>query len=319
MKDYVQESGRAGRDKQRSEAIIVCAATKTTQASVKGVKDDKTRRGGEEQGPSRHPAAAIYMENKGCRREIIDQAMDGFVGREGCSEKEEACGVCQQQAWIENMLMEAEESDEDVQARYQEDAATRSQFHNARRSQKMAEHEAALARMATASMNALFEEAVEEWRDRCVVCWENGADRAHSMDQCPQSGSEDHRVADMWIRAIKDGMFTRRGFAPYSGCFDCGLPQAICKQWKPVEGDERRFQKDLSKQCQHNGVLSKVWAAGLGFYSDEVKAILQETEAIDIKDEETVFKWLGRKRRWCDYETNNMCVAFVRICTLLST
>ena len=68
------------------------------------------------------------------------------------------------------MLMEAEESDEDVQARHQEDAAMQSQFHNARRTQKMAEHEAGLARMATASMNASFEEAVKEWRDRCVMC-----------------------------------------------------------------------------------------------------------------------------------------------------
>jgi len=317
MKDYVQESGRAGRDGQRSVAIMVCAAVKTSGPRVKGMQDQKTREKGEKQMPSRHPAAAMYMENKGCRREIIDQAMDGFVGREGCSEEEEACGVCQQQAWIERMLMEAEESDEDVQARHREDAATQSRFEDARRTQRMAEHEAALGRMATASMNASFEEAVEEWRDRCVVCWENGSDRAHSMEQCPRSGSEDHKVADRWIQAIEEAMFTRRGFAPYSCCYDCGLPQAICEQWEAVRGDERRFQKQSSKQCQHIGVLSKVWAAGFGFYSDETKGILQEMEATNVEDEKVIFGWLGRKRRWCDYETNNMCVAFVRVCRLL--
>jgi len=112
-------------------------------------------------------------------------------------------------------------------------------------------------------------------------------------------------------------MFIRRGFAPYSCCYDCGLPQAICKQWEPVKGDERRFQKQSSKQCQHIGVLAKVWAAGFGFYSDEIKGILQEMEAMNVEDEKVIFRWLGRKRRWCDYETNNMCVSFMRVCRLI--
>jgi superfamily II DNA helicase RecQ len=318
MKDYVQESGRAGRDRQTSEAIMVCATVKGSGFRVEGIQDQKARRKGKKQIPSRHPAAAAYMDNKGCRREIIDQAMDGFVRREGCGEEEEACSICHRQMQMERMLMEVEESDEDVQKRREGDAITQSQFQDARRAQIMVEHEAALSRMTTASMTALFEEAVETWRDRCVVCWENGSDRVHSMEQCPSAGSEDHEVADTWMKTIQRAMFTGMGFAQYSGCFHCGLPQAICQQWAPVMGDERRFQKQPSTRCQYSGVLCKVWAAGFGFYSDEVKGVLQEEGVTDIEDEKAIFHWMGRKRRWCDYETNNMCVVFQRICTILS-
>jgi hypothetical protein len=37
-----------------------------------------------------------------------------------------------------------------------------------------------------------------------------------------------------------------------------------------------------------------------------------------VEEEKSVFRWMGRKRRWCDYETNNMCVGFEQICILLS-
>jgi hypothetical protein len=62
---------------------MVCAAVETPGPDVEGIKDRKKWKKWERQVPSRHPAAATYMEKKGCRREIIDQATDGFVGREG--------------------------------------------------------------------------------------------------------------------------------------------------------------------------------------------------------------------------------------------
>jgi superfamily II DNA helicase RecQ len=312
MKDYVQESGRAGRDRQRSEAIVVCAAAEPGRAS-----DGKTK-GRKQKRPTRDQAAAAYIQGQGCRREIIDRAMDGFVAREGCGEGEEACHDCQHQAWIEEAMSDMDASDEEVQADRREDAATQAQFQNAQRAQAMVQHEAAMARMTTASTVASFREGLEEWRDRCVVCWENKADESHDVEECPSAKSEDIRTARAWISDIKKEMFDHQGFARFSACFGCGLPQAICDQWETVKGEGMKFQKRQGQKCQYEGLLTKVWAAGLGFYADEVEEVMRKMgwEATEGEDKYT---WMGKKVRWSGHETNNMCVGFHRICIILSS
>jgi hypothetical protein len=52
-----------------------------------------------------------------------------------------------------------------------------------------------------------------------------------------------------------------------------------------------------------------------------VKEMLGEMEGIkgmDLEEEKSIFRWMGRKRGWCDYKTNKMCVGLEGICRLLS-
>jgi superfamily II DNA helicase RecQ len=93
--DYGQESGRAGREGQKSEAIIILPAGANRNCP-----------------PSWHPQGKKMDEaarrrvwdfiEAGCQREVMDQFMDGNVHREGCGSEEEACqGCCQAAAWEE--------------------------------------------------------------------------------------------------------------------------------------------------------------------------------------------------------------------------
>jgi superfamily II DNA helicase RecQ len=109
---YGQESGRAGRDGQPSEAIIITGAGKQealqnhharlrrqpivhraviTEADKKRVDQEKVDR---------------FISGAQCRRIVLDQEMDGRTDRVRCEEGEEHCDVCQKS---DNIMEEAEE------------------------------------------------------------------------------------------------------------------------------------------------------------------------------------------------------------------
>ncbi|KAF6783210.1 hypothetical protein CSOJ01_15923, partial [Colletotrichum sojae] len=75
LRRFVQESGRGGRDGQRSRSVVVCR----------------------EEAKSRMEAACQeYISTTGCRRAVLDRVMDGRTDRFECEADEEACDVCRQ-------------------------------------------------------------------------------------------------------------------------------------------------------------------------------------------------------------------------------
>ncbi|KAL6399582.1 hypothetical protein AUP68_10344, partial [Ilyonectria robusta] len=82
MADYAQQSGRAGRDGLRSEAIIV-------RVDIKGVPGRQRPLVVED------AATDDYISGRVCRRVIIDSVMDGRIDWDGCEEGEELCDICQ--------------------------------------------------------------------------------------------------------------------------------------------------------------------------------------------------------------------------------
>ena len=84
VRDYAQESGRAGRDGLKSEAII-----------VRGVRYDqrgRMREGGWGRGVEEDMQE--FITTQGCRRVVLDREMDGREDRVGCEEEEEQCDGC---------------------------------------------------------------------------------------------------------------------------------------------------------------------------------------------------------------------------------
>lgn len=83
MRDYVQESGRAGRDGLKSEGIIMRAVEKFGNRVI-GVGE-----GGVE------AEMKEYLVGDVCRRKILEREMDGRGDKHGCEIGEERCDVCQ--------------------------------------------------------------------------------------------------------------------------------------------------------------------------------------------------------------------------------
>jgi superfamily II DNA helicase RecQ len=80
LRDYAQESGRAGRDGRKSEAII-----------LKSVR--RTRKGGriEDKMAVVEDSMVEFLMTKECRQVVLDRIVDGRFNREGCEEGEEQC------------------------------------------------------------------------------------------------------------------------------------------------------------------------------------------------------------------------------------
>jgi superfamily II DNA helicase RecQ len=100
LRDYAQESGRAGRDGLISEAVIIHRIQEQDmgrQGPGQGQRVKKKSNQGkdkEEQGGFDNGMLA-YMEVGQCRRVVMDRVMDG-VDRFECLDDEVACDVCQE-------------------------------------------------------------------------------------------------------------------------------------------------------------------------------------------------------------------------------
>jgi superfamily II DNA/RNA helicase len=100
MKSYGQESGRAGRDGKRSEAIILVGSGRQEALKrhyeriqrqdvvpqVAITKEDKKR--------AEQDKVGRFISGARCRRVHLDQAMDNRFNRARCEEGEEVCDLC---------------------------------------------------------------------------------------------------------------------------------------------------------------------------------------------------------------------------------
>jgi superfamily II DNA helicase RecQ len=84
IRDYGQESGRAGRDGLPSEAIIICSRSQ-------GEKGQAKPRSWVDPMAIDMPE---FISSQGCRRVIMYRVMDGRDDRVRCEEGEEMCDVC---------------------------------------------------------------------------------------------------------------------------------------------------------------------------------------------------------------------------------
>ena len=112
MLDYAQESGRAGRDGQPSEAIII-------QAEGRRVGREQRPHWMKNHGEEEHSRVVAYMESavQGCRRVMLDTYLDGEIhgyDRERCGDvdPESLCDGCEP-AWQERECMMEQDMDID--------------------------------------------------------------------------------------------------------------------------------------------------------------------------------------------------------------
>jgi hypothetical protein len=96
-----------------------------------------------------------------------------------------------------------------------------------------------------------LEQQLEEWSGRCPLCFINGHDSRHSIEDCVQNGSNE--IRNGW-QEMKRLMQKGRWFGAFSCCFNCHVPQAICQKWVQKK-EQGRWERLNGVSCQFEGII----------------------------------------------------------------
>jgi superfamily II DNA helicase RecQ len=164
---------------------------------------------------------------------------------------------------------------------------------------------------------AELERQFERWVGQCPLCVIQGRGQGgkHSISECQQE--EAGKVRDEWVDMVL-GMRPGKGkpgkFAPYSCCFKCYAPQAICQGWDSMEGQRGKW-KSTGKECQFKDIIMPVVVYMLWVGDDWVMAEFKDwarVGGVDVTKKEEVFRLLGQKIMWGGIEVSRLVQLFYR-------
>ena len=270
IRDYVQESGRAGRDGQPSIALAI----RTFAAGARKLRLRER---------NLQSSMVDFLQGQQCRRISLDLAMDGRADRTSCQEEEMMCDVCMQAredvGLLERTVGESsprQQGSQHERPSYKRKRAA-SQQENILLSTTLQEHQSAqsqlnrerIARRAEISTSAIelsvLREKFVEWdRQKCLVCWARGSEQGGQL-------SNSWRDCQRHTQAAKEQMervLARIQTVPmqrYSCCSFCLAPQAICHLWREKDQTSgtrtTAFQRVPGQQCQYPELSCQVAAA----------------------------------------------------------
>jgi superfamily II DNA helicase RecQ len=300
MRHYAQESGRAGRDGERSEAIIMRPYREMQRGKVyvpfgKDVEEEVQE----------------FIGGQVCMRRVMDEAMDGTEQRWGCEADEAPCQRCvgsreRRHAGVEEAGVEEAETQQ-AEVEFEQQGMVRRRLglqEMERQGREAGEVEGLVALM-------------EEWQRGCQLCraWGRGGEE-HKLEDCKEEEAEE---AQKGYETFKEHWT----IVPFSCCYDCQLPQAICSSFERsiVDGG---YRKQIGRRCQYRGVLGKtlvvaIMRGGLEVLAVLEKAIEEDGEGRDVPEDEVggpfrrIVGWGCEKKRWGGIEGNKISWVIRRV------
>jgi superfamily II DNA helicase RecQ len=288
MRHYAQESGRAGRDGKVSEAIIMRGYRQTRQGRVyRGF------------GKEVEEEMVDFIGGQGCMRKVLDEAMDGAEQRWECEVDEEPCQRCVGSRRAREGREQAAEADHG-----------RVEFEQ----QGMARQRLGLQEMERQGREACEVEGLiglmERWLGGCQWCRACGRDgRGHEVESCVEEEADEARIGyglfeNYWV------------VVPYSCCYECRLPQAICSSFE-VDVVDGGYRKQDGRRCRYRGVLGKTFVVAMMQGGMDAQRMLEQAMQDDgwagqVGSGEDggiyrgIIEWGSEKKRWGGIEGNKL-------------
>jgi RecQ family ATP-dependent DNA helicase len=319
--DYAQESGRAGRDGLRSEAVMI-------------VQEGEQRAAEDKQAEVEQQLVRAYVEGKDetavCRRVVLDGYLDRREKeRVGCEEGEEKCDVCrgaddeeEDEEEMEEEDSEEEDSEEDeggssneedtdtVEVEREEARRVFEQQQQARRGPRQTLTQQRQQEFADVEW---LRRQLAWWTKRCGICEVAGDGQSgHDVRRCWRP---EGRQAKEMIKVVEEKI----RFEEYSGCFWCGVPQEVCNRWE--DNGRGRYQRADGRDCQYRGVLvggllGLVYGGEEGVVERWIARLVEQ--GVDGSSIEGLVRHLGRKQRLECVESNRIVGEFCWITRLIA-
>jgi superfamily II DNA helicase RecQ len=315
LRDFAQESGRAGRDGLESQSVIVASrpAESKRQGQQRGLVPVREQERLEEAGVTEY-----VRGEAGCRRIYLDGVMDDHTDRRGCEEGEAQCDLCQQRNRSSNLDPELE-LELELDAHQHEDEGSASYREAQQRliaMDRAAQWQQAFVRSKREEewqQVEKFKEFLHHMADCCTACYAYGKIERHypalGLD-CPRVGLNDAfsvRSSTM-AREIKLAL-NRTRLEEYAGCYNCYLPTAWCNRWEAEERDEGSRRRIIGGECQYPNLLFNILVylysspEGTGEIDDIVR---QEMKKVGVKGNNRDMFW-GKRIKVSGIDMTGIC------------
>jgi RecQ family ATP-dependent DNA helicase len=313
--DYAQESGRAGRDGLRSEAVMI-------------VQEGQQRAAEDKQAEVEQQLVRAYVEGTDetatCRRVVLDGYLDRREEeRVVCEEGEEKCDVCRGADGEEEDEEVGEEESEGSEggSSNEEDADTveaeqeeaRQVFDQQQQARRGPRQTLIQQRQQEFADVEWLRRQLAWWTKRCGICEAAGdGPSGHDVRQCWRPNS---KPAKDMVKAVEEKI----RFEEFSGCYWCGVPQEICNRWE--DNGRGRYQRAKGGDCQYRGVLmgglfGLVYGSGDGVVERWVERLVNH--GVDGVSIEGLVRHLGRKQLLECVESNRLVGEFCWITRLVA-
>ena len=77
--------------------------------------------------------------------------------------------------------------------------------------------------------------------------------------------SEEWVKIESKIETVSGELFRKKRMERFSGCFYCGVPQALCGRWREEGVNGRRFKQIRGADCQYKGVLVRILVGSIEY------------------------------------------------------
>ena len=218
---YAQESGRAGRDQQASEAILV--RPPLPKLHMHRPKYDPgiwTFLGGDPGGVR-------------CRRMALDGYLDGRMDRTECTNDEVRCDVCQAREVSVDECRPSYDTDPEVGTDQRSVGPTDDEGSDDEEERIQRNERATLAAQAVAGMQRTavsYDRSQRLWpslQDICLLCLSLDPRDRHLLSHCLHPQRASYEGIQTWLA------LTIR-YDRFAACWQCGLPQAVCHRYEVI-------------------------------------------------------------------------------------
>lgn len=246
LRQYVQESGRAGRAGLLSESIVLMPTWRTKAGETRRSFSTKLD----------EPAKA-FLTSTACRRIAIDSHMDGRQDRRQCEVGEVPCDLC-------SPCSRGTKRPVETAALCNNDISSAVIRENTKRQKLVTEvtleqRRIDIQRRQDAERRAFelerLDRHLQSWRGVCAICMAvRGVQGRHAWESCPDSLSE-VRSMEYWLKVVHSVQWD-----PFARCPGCSVPQAICDRWEATD-EQGAFHDRNDDSCQYKNVLPRAVAA----------------------------------------------------------